>query len=404
MAQDMRVTVQNLAATAFAEVISPMSDDTTLIERVLVAASLPEAEISARVADIGADLVAEAMLAEVACRVALQDGPAEELSIQYDFGFTGSRLGYLLVLGGHGPQVEKGWDATAPAAIRQDLVDLLRELFGPPGPHGATRELSIKYDSPDTWHATVVAGMRQVVGAMSQHPSSLSDLAVRFGSDKWGGHWYTPHYEKYFEPYRELAVKVLEIGVGGYNTGNLGGGSLHMWKHYFRRGLIYGLDLFPKVGIAADRLHVLQGDQGDERSLDSIARRFGPFDIVIDDGSHFSHHVITSFNALFRHVRPGGIYVVEDLCTSYWPGWGGNADPAAPGTSMAMVKSLLDGLNHQEQMREDDYRPSTTELTVTGVHVHHNLALIEKGLNTEQAAPAWIERTGNQSSRWYLDE
>jgi len=372
-----------------------MSAETMRVENILLAASLPDVEISARVADIGPDVVAEVLLAEVACRAALLEGPADRLAIQWDLGFAGERQGYLLVLGDRGAYLEKGWDGKAPAAIRQDLVDLLREVFGPPGPHGATRELLKKYEAPDKWHAAVVAGMRQVVGALSQRPKNLSDLAVRFGSDKWGGHWYTPHYERYFEPYRELALKVLEIGVGGYNAPGSGGQSLRMWKHYFRRGLIYGLDLFAKDGIAESRLQVLQGDQGDERFLDSMAREFGPFDIVIDDGSHRSHHVITSFHALFPHVRPGGMYVVEDLCTSYWPGWGGQANPSAQGTSMAMVKGLLDGLNHQEQVPSGNDGLSMSELTVTGVHVHHNLALIEKGVNTEQAAPGWISRTRN---------
>ena len=360
-----------------------MSTETPPIESILLAASVPEAELSARVVDMGPDVVVEVMLAEVASRAVLVDGPADGAVIQCDLGFGGERLGYVLVLGEHGAHVEKGWDAEAPATIRQDLFDMLRELFGPRGPHGVTRELLTKPGVA----APVVVGLRQVVGALSQHPRSLSDLAVRFGSDKWGFHWYTPHYERYFEPYRELAVKVLEIGVGGYDAPDAGGESLRMWKHYFRRGLIYGLDVFAKTSIAESRLQVVQGDQGDERFLDSMARRFGPFDIIIDDGSHISRHVITSFNALFPHVRPGGIYAVEDLQTSYWPAWGGDADPTAQSTSMAMVKSLLDGLNHQEQIRDGAHKPSITELTVTGVHVHHNLALIEKGLNTEQGAP-----------------
>jgi demethylmacrocin O-methyltransferase len=288
-------------------------------------------------------------------------------------------LGYLLVLGGSEGSVEKGWVAGASATIREDLVDMLRELFGPPGPHGSTRELMTATRS----RAGVVA-LRQVVAALSQAPKSLSDLAVRFGSDKWGHHWYPPRYHHYFEPYRDLAVKVLEIGVGGYNATDKGGESLRMWKHYFRRGLVYGLDIFAKPGIAESRLHVMQGDQGDEQFLDSLAREFGPFDIVIDDGSHVSNHVISSFTALFPHVRPGGMYVVEDLQTSYWPRFGGNADPSAGGTSMAFIKNLVDGLNHQEQIRDPNRQPSETELTVTGVHVHHNIAFIEKGLNTEQ--------------------
>ncbi|MEB3049487.1 class I SAM-dependent methyltransferase [Mycolicibacter sp. MYC123] len=383
-----------------------MPTDSTLIDDILVAACLPDRGISACVADIGPRIVGEAILAEVACRASLLDGPIDEVAVQCDLGFDGERLGYILTLGNYCAYAETGWHREAPVTIRQELVDLLRELFGPPGPYGATRELFKKNPSVGLRtpaDAATVAAISQVVGAVSQRPKSLSDLAVLFGSDKWGGHWYTPHYQRYFEPYRDLMVKVLEIGVGGYHSPNLGGESLRMWKHYFRRGLIYGLDVFAKPDVAESRLSVLQGDQGDEQFLDSMACQIGPFDIVIDDGSHFNHHVITSFHALFPHVRPGGLYVIEDLQTSYWPGWGGNADPSAQGTSMAMIKSLLDGLNHQEQMRESDHEPSTTELTVTGVHVHHNLAVIEKGLNTEQGAPASVPRTGEEPSRVYAD-
>jgi len=352
---------------------------TTLVESILLAASLPDVEISARVADIGPDVVAEAMLAEVACRTALLDGPAEKIVIQCDLGFDDDRLGYLLVLGAGSAYIEKGWDREAPATVRQDLVDMLRELFGPPGRWDVTREISTKH----YFDAVAAAGLRHMVGALSQR-ANLSDLAVLFGTDKWGEHWHTPHYERYFEPYRELPVKVLEIGVGGDHVPDAGGASLRMWKHYFRRGLIYGLDIYEKTGIAESRLHVLEGDQGDQQFLDSMAREIGPFDIVIDDGSHLSHHIINSFNALFRHVRPGGIYVVEDLQTSYWPGlvWGCDADESAQYRTMEMMKGLLDGLHHQEQIRADDREQLITDSTVTGVHVHHNIAFIEKGLNS----------------------
>ena len=163
-----------------------------------------------------------------------------------------------------------------------------------------------------------------------------------------------------------------------------------MWKHYFRRGLIYGLDVFPKVGVEESRLRVVQGDQGDKSFLDSIARELGPFDIIIDDGSHMSHHVIASFEALFPHVKLGGLYVVEDLATAYWPNWGGDPDPSAQYRTIDLVKSLVDGLHHQERM-PDSGEPSATDLSVRGLHVYHNLAVIEKGINSEQGAPAALK-------------
>jgi MycE methyltransferase N-terminal len=379
-----------------------MSTKTPLIEEILRAASLPDAEISARVAELGPDVVAEALLAEVASRAALLYGPSDKLVVQCDLGFGGARFGHLLTLGNGDPRVEKGWDGAASATVRQDLVDVLRELYGPTGPCGATRELFAKELSDEEYSPAIAAGVRQIVGAMSQRPMDVTDLAVRFGSDKWGGRWYTPHYQKYFEPYRQQAVKVLEIGIGGYDSPDAGGESLRMWKHYFRRGLIYGMDIFPKNGVAETRLNVLQGDAGDRELLDSMAQELGPFDIIIDDGSHISHHIIPSFHALFPHVRPGGLYVIEDLASAYWPGWGGDADPTAQYRSMEMIKNLLDDLHHSEQIRDGDDKRSMTELTVTGVHVHHNLAVIEKGLNTEQGAPEWL-RTIDHSGT-YTDE
>ena len=368
-----------------------MSIDTPLIERVLLAASLPGREMNACVSEIGPDAVAEAVLAEVADRAALLNGPADTFVVQCDLCFEGAHLEYLLAVGDGVPRVEKGWDEDAAATVRQDLVDLLCEIFGPAGPYGVTREVSAKEYFNSEYSPSIAAGMWPVLGAMSQRPQDLSELAARFGSDKWGGRWYTPHYQKHFAPYRDLPVKVLEIGIGGYDAIDAGGESLRMWKHYFRRGLIYGLDIFTKTGIEESRLSVVQGDQGDPRFLDSMARRLGPFDIIIDDGSHMSHHVITSFNALFPHVRPGGIYVVEDLATAYWPTWGGDPDPSAQYKTITMIKDLLDGLHHQEQIRSADDQPTATESTITGVHVYHNLALIEKGLNTEQGAPEWLK-------------
>ena len=103
-----------------------------------------------------------------------------------------------------------------------------------------------------------------------------------------------------------------------------------MWKHYFRRGLIYGLDIFDKTALSEDRMRVLQGDQGDRQFLDAMARQFGTFDIVIDDGSHMSHHVITSFNALFPLLRPGGLYVVEDLSCLYLAAMGRHCQSIGP--------------------------------------------------------------------------
>src|SRR5690242_9297218 len=100
-----------------------MTTDTPLIDSVLLAAGLPDAELSARLSQIGPDSVAAALLAEVADRAALLHGPTHTFVIQCDLGFDGERLGYLLTLGDGAARVEKGWDSDAAATIRQDLGD-----------------------------------------------------------------------------------------------------------------------------------------------------------------------------------------------------------------------------------------------------------------------------------------
>jgi len=87
---------------------------------------------------------------------------------------------------------------------------------------------------------------------------------------------------------------------------------------------------------------------------------------------------------------------------STWPQWGGTANPSDQYGAIEMIKSLLDGLNHQEQIRDGNQAPSMTELMVTGVHLHHSLAVIEKGLNTEQGLPEWLR--GTDYSRMYASK
>jgi cephalosporin hydroxylase len=145
---------------------------------------------------------------------------------------------------------------------------------------------------------------------------SLRELALAMRTDKEGAHAYAAPYERHIARLRHQPVTLLEIGIGGYSNQARGGASLRMWKAYFPAGTIIGLDIEDKSQFAEERITILQGDQGDRAFLRDLATRYGPFDIVIDDGSHRSEHVIASFEALFPHLRDGGVYVVEDLQAS----------------------------------------------------------------------------------------
>lgn len=211
---------------------------------------------------------------------------------------------------------------------------------------------------------------------MRRRSGDLSALALLYGTDKNGAHFYTQHYQRYFEPLRNHPLRVLEIGVGGYSDLGEGASSLRMWKRFFPKAHIVGIDLFDKSHFSEDRITVLQCDQTDAPKLNRISLEYGPFDIIIDDGSHRNEHVISTFQTLFPLLKSPGFYAVEDLQTAYWPSWG-----AVKGeTSMDFLRSLTDGLNYVEDP-EETRRPFDNQ--ITEIAFFHNLCMIRKGDNSE---------------------
>lgn len=97
-------------------------------------------------------------------------------------------------------------------------------------------------------------------------------------------------YEEFFRPLRDKEIKLLELGVDK-------GGSLLLWRDYFEKGTIAGLDislmtLFRAFALRlydpTGRIHIYQGAQEDCALLDRIGEEVAPggFDVIIDDASH----------------------------------------------------------------------------------------------------------------------
>jgi demethylmacrocin O-methyltransferase len=211
---------------------------------------------------------------------------------------------------------------------------------------------------------------------------SLTDVARHFGTDKAGIHHYTPHYEHHLRHLKKKSFTLLEIGIGGYARERQGGRSLRMWKHYFPKANVVGLDIEDKSFVDEDRITTYQGSQVDRAVLERIVSEQGTPRVIIDDGSHRPEHIRETFSILFPLLADGGIYVIEDVQTSYWTSFGGAMDLDDPSTTMALVKGLLDGLNWEEWI-EPGSGPSYSDLHVVGLHAYHNLVFLEKGTNQE---------------------
>jgi hypothetical protein len=123
---------------------------------------------------------------------------------------------------------------------------------------------------------------------------------------------YFEIYERYLERYRDKSINFLEIGVQG-------GGSLQMWKKYFGpNSKIVGIDIDPNTKFEEEQISVEIGNQSDKEFLKKVVEEHGPFDIIIDDGSHIQSDVLNSFFFLYPTLKRGGTYIIEDTHTAYF--------------------------------------------------------------------------------------
>ncbi len=220
--------------------------------------------------------------------------------------------------------------------------------------------------------------LQRFAGLAGAFGAGLDLLAALYGTDKFGEHEYTPVYEGLMRAARRRPVRLLEIGVGGY-AGALGGESLRMWASYFRRGRVFGVDLYDKTSLSAGRVRVFQCSQVDAPRLAALAQEHGPFDFIIDDGSHLNAHQIETFGILWPYLKDGGVYIVEDVQTSYWPSYGGGAlgTPGYEKSCMRWFKELADSVNLPEFL--EPARPGL-DPTIGSIAFHHNLIVLTKEL------------------------
>lgn len=188
------------------------------------------------------------------------------------------------------------------------------------------------------------------------------------GVHKW--HHYLPLYDRYFQPYRGTTVRFLEIGVSL-------GGSLQMWRAYLGpRARIFGIDVNPAcAALDGEAAQVRIGSQDDPEFLARVIDEMGGVDVVLDDGSHRMDHIRTSFETLFPRLADGGTYVVEDLHTAYWPGFGGGFGQRA--NFFNYLRGLTDDM-HVWYHNRDLRHPGLGD-AISGIHMHDSFVAIDKG-------------------------
>lgn len=191
--------------------------------------------------------------------------------------------------------------------------------------------------------------------------------------DKWLH--YLPLYDRYLAPWIGRPLTMLEIGVGG-------GGSLEMWRTALgTQATLFGIDVNPKCAARVDPPNQVRiGSQDDPAFLARILDEMGAPDIVLDDGSHVAAHQRASFAALWPALKPGGLYIIEDLHTAYWPRFGGGY--RVPESAVELGKQLVDDLHG---WHHDEPAALVPRQQLGGVHFHDSMVVIEK---VARAAPS----------------
>jgi hypothetical protein len=197
----------------------------------------------------------------------------------------------------------------------------------------------------------------------------LTDLEKKYPTK--GKTHFLKIYENYFSSLKNKKINILEIGV--YE-----GKSLMIWKSYFPNANIVGIDI-QSYNFKIERIETFVGDQTDLKFLSGLLKKYRNFDVIIDDGSHISKDIIKSFTFLFDFLVDGGLYVVEDLQTSYFPRYGGSRiNLKKNNTSINFFKSLIDSGNYEKNDRPF-YKKNKFDGNIKFVHFYQNLMILKKG-------------------------
>jgi hypothetical protein len=201
---------------------------------------------------------------------------------------------------------------------------------------------------------------------------------------KW--HHYFGIYHRHFARFRGRSPVVVEIGVSH-------GGSLQMWHQYFGAGArVVGIDIDPRCrGFEDEATTILIGDQADRGFLAEVRARVPHVDILIDDGGHTMPQQIITFEELYPHVQPEGIYLCEDIHTSLWPEFGGG--PRREGTFLEYGKALVDRLYGWYSRDPALLAVDAFTRTTYGLHFYDSILVVEKS----PQVPPQVSITGTPS-------
>lgn len=180
---------------------------------------------------------------------------------------------------------------------------------------------------------------------------------------------YFEIYDQFFKKYRDTECVIVEVGI-------CKGGSLQMWKNYFgEKAQIIGIDIDEStLAFSEEQVTVEIGSQSDREFWREFKKKYPKVDIFIDDGRHTMEQQIITFEEMFEHVSETGIYLCEDMHTSYWTNYGGGYKK--PLSYVEYSKNFVDYINawYNLEMSADNMLTRTMH----SLHYYDSVLVIEK--------------------------
>ena len=205
--------------------------------------------------------------------------------------------------------------------------------------------------------------------------NSMEILGRKYKSDKITHHRYHEIFPHFISKFYDKEGGIIEIGVEQFN-------SIKMWLELFKNSHIYGYDI--NINDAGEKYTIFKGDQSKEDDLDRFINIIKtPIYFINDDGSHIPEHQVLTFNKLFPILEDGGIYIIEDIETSYWTkgdiyNYPTNYGYKNPNSVVELFKNIIDCVN-SEFLQENINSPIKHLDNIKMISFAYNCIIIEKG-------------------------
>jgi len=153
-------------------------------------------------------------------------------------------------------------------------------------------------------------------------------------------------YDDLLKKYSDKKITLVEVGIAS-------GGSLFMWKKFFKdNARIIGIDFNPgaKKWEKYD-FEIYIGNQSSSNFWETFYKKVGKIDVLIDDGGHTNEQQLCTFLSSYKNINNDGLIIFEDTHASYMREFGNPSKYSF----INFCKNILDMQNQKSISKKTNY-------------------------------------------------